>query len=65
MQSITVHGQTITPSKIVCIGRNYVDHIAELGNEVPEDMVVFNKPNSAISDIMRSQIGDQILHYES
>ncbi len=37
------------PSKVVCIGRNYVEHIEELGNEVPENMVVFNKPNSAIS----------------
>jgi 2-keto-4-pentenoate hydratase/2-oxohepta-3-ene-1,7-dioic acid hydratase in catechol pathway len=65
MQSIIVNGQPITPSKIVCIGRNYVAHIAELGNQIPDDMVVFNKPNSAISDILRSQIGDQILHYES
>ena len=37
-------------SKVVCIGRNYVEHIEELGNEVPSSMVVFNKPNSAISD---------------
>ena len=65
MQSITVNGQSITPSKIVCIGRNYVAHIAELGNEIPEEMVVFNKPNSAISDILRSQMADQALHFES
>ncbi len=37
-------------SKIVCIGRNYVEHIEELGNEIPSSMVVFNKPNSALSD---------------
>jgi len=29
-----------------------VEHIKELGNEIPENMVVFNKPNSAISDIL-------------
>ncbi len=34
--------------KIICIGRNYADHIKELGNEKPEDPVVFLKPDSAI-----------------
>jgi len=37
-------------SKVVCIGRNYVEHIEELNNETPDSMVVFNKPNSAICD---------------
>ncbi|MGC9352140.1 MAG: fumarylacetoacetate hydrolase family protein [Sulfurovum sp.] len=41
------------PSKVICIGRNYVEHIEELGNETPDTMVVFNKPNSAISDTLR------------
>jgi len=40
----------ITPSKVICIGRNYVDHIKELDNEIPKDMVIFNKPNSSISN---------------
>ena len=65
MQSITVNGKSVTPSKIVCVGRNYVAHIAELGNDIPDSMVVFNKPNSAISDILRSQIANEPLHYES
>ncbi len=34
--------------KIICIGRNYVDHIEELANERPKDPVVFIKPDSAI-----------------
>jgi len=34
--------------KIFCIGRNYVDHAMELGNEVPDDPVVFMKPKSAL-----------------
>jgi 2-keto-4-pentenoate hydratase/2-oxohepta-3-ene-1,7-dioic acid hydratase in catechol pathway len=50
MKTINCQNETFTPSKVVCIGRNYVEHIEELGNEVPESMVVFNKPNSAISD---------------
>jgi 2-keto-4-pentenoate hydratase/2-oxohepta-3-ene-1,7-dioic acid hydratase in catechol pathway len=34
--------------KIICIGRNYVDHISELQNERPEEPVVFLKPDSAV-----------------
>jgi len=34
--------------KIICIGRNYVDHIAELGNERPQNPVIFMKPDTAI-----------------
>jgi 2-keto-4-pentenoate hydratase/2-oxohepta-3-ene-1,7-dioic acid hydratase in catechol pathway len=65
MQSVNVHGKSIQPSKIVCVGRNYVAHIRELGNELPEGMVVFNKPNSAITDTLHSHIDGQTLHYES
>ena len=34
--------------KIFCIGRNYADHARELGNEVPEEPVIFMKPKSAL-----------------
>jgi len=34
--------------KIICIGRNYTDHIKELSNEKPTDPVVFLKPDTAI-----------------
>ena len=50
MRSVTYHDKEINPSKVVCVGRNYVEHIHELNNEIPENMVLFNKPNSAISD---------------
>ena len=50
MNAVRYGHQQIFPSKVVCIGRNYVEHIEELGNEIPAGMVVFNKPNSAISD---------------
>ncbi|MCJ7629928.1 MAG: fumarylacetoacetate hydrolase family protein [Longimicrobiales bacterium] len=36
------------PSKIVCVGRNYVAHAAELGNEVPTEPLLFLKPPSAL-----------------
>jgi len=50
MKSVEYSNKTIIPSKVVCIGRNYVEHIKELNNETPDSMVVFNKPNSAITD---------------
>lgn len=34
--------------KIICIGRNYTEHIAELANEKPESPVIFMKPDSAV-----------------
>ena len=33
-------------TKVVCIGRNYADHAAELGNKIPKEPVVFIKPLS-------------------
>ncbi len=38
----------LRPSKIVCVGRNYVAHAAELGNEVPAEPLLFLKPPSAV-----------------
>ncbi len=53
MNTIKFNSQAVTPSKVVCVGRNYVEHIAELNNEIPESMVLFNKPNSAITDTLK------------
>jgi 2-keto-4-pentenoate hydratase/2-oxohepta-3-ene-1,7-dioic acid hydratase in catechol pathway len=36
------------PSKIVCIGKNFADHAAEIGEEVTEEPLIFFKPSSAI-----------------
>jgi len=38
----------VRPSKIVCIGRNYREHAAELGNEVPAEPLIFLKATSAL-----------------
>jgi 2-keto-4-pentenoate hydratase/2-oxohepta-3-ene-1,7-dioic acid hydratase in catechol pathway len=38
----------VNPSKILCIGRNYRDHAAELGNEVPKEPLLFLKPPSSL-----------------
>jgi 2-keto-4-pentenoate hydratase/2-oxohepta-3-ene-1,7-dioic acid hydratase in catechol pathway len=53
--------------KIICIGRNYAEHIKELSNERPKDPVVFIKPDSAVlpkeQDFYIPEFSDDI-HYE-
>lgn len=63
MQTIVMNGEKATPSKIVCIGRNYVAHAQELGNAVPAEPVIFIKPNSAISPELKAGL-DEEHHYE-
>jgi 2-keto-4-pentenoate hydratase/2-oxohepta-3-ene-1,7-dioic acid hydratase in catechol pathway len=48
--SIRFEERTLTPSKIVCVGRNYVEHIHELNNEIPDEIVLFLKPNSSLTE---------------
>ena len=48
MHTIQCEGNNVPVGKIVCIGRNYAEHIRELGNTVPEKPVMFMKPASAI-----------------
>lgn len=38
----------VIPTKVVCVGRNYRDHAAELGNEVPDEPLLFLKPTSSV-----------------
>ena len=38
----------VQPSKIVCVGRNYREHVAELGHEVPKEPLLFFKPPSSL-----------------
>ncbi len=63
MKTISINGKAVAPSKIVCIGRNYVGHITELGNEIPKEPVVFLKPNSAIGESLQA-FHQEPLHYE-
>ncbi|MPY24794.1 fumarylacetoacetate hydrolase family protein [Shewanella psychropiezotolerans] len=61
---VTVDKRVVRPSKVVCVGRNYVEHIKELNNEVPDEMVLFVKPNSAISTELVS-FHQEAIHYEA
>ena len=63
MKTVNFNDREITPSKIICIGRNYVEHIEELGNEIPSSMVIFMKPNSSINSKLYST-QDELIHYE-
>ena len=38
----------IPRSKVVCIGKNYADHAAEMGSDVPKEPVIFLKPNTSV-----------------
>ena len=53
----------VRPSKIVCVGRNYRQHAAELGNEVPQEPLLFLKPPSSLLDpggtILRPKISQR------
>lgn len=65
MNRVFLDDKDLSPSKVVCIGRNYVDHIKELNNDVPDEMVFFNKPNSSISNWLVFPQGNSSCHYEA
>lgn len=65
MNKIILDDKEVYPSKVFCIGRNYTEHIAELNNETPDEMVFFIKPNSSISDSLIFPKGNSSCHYES
>jgi 2-keto-4-pentenoate hydratase/2-oxohepta-3-ene-1,7-dioic acid hydratase in catechol pathway len=56
----------VDPSKIVCIGRNYAAHAAELGNEVPKEPLMFLKPPSSLAGpaepIVLTQYSQRVEH---
>jgi 2-keto-4-pentenoate hydratase/2-oxohepta-3-ene-1,7-dioic acid hydratase in catechol pathway len=56
----------VQPSKIVCVGRNYRGHAAEMGNEVPKEPLLFFKPSSSLldpgHDIRRPSISERVDH---
>lgn len=63
MNPVFWEGKQLYPSKVVCIGRNYADHIKELDNEPSQDPVIFIKPNSSISGEVHSH-PSELVHYE-
>jgi len=54
----------VRPSKIVCVGRNYREHAAELGHEVPKEPLIFLKATSALlspgATVRRPKISERV-----
>ncbi len=65
MNFVYFDNKKIYPSKVVCIGRNYTEHIEELNNEIPDEMVFFIKPNSSVSRKLIFPKSHQSCHYEA
>ncbi|MBW3602367.1 MAG: fumarylacetoacetate hydrolase family protein [Actinobacteria bacterium] len=56
----------VIPSKVLCVGRNYADHAAELGGEVPPEPLIFMKPSTAVvgpdEPIRLPTLSDEVHH---
>ena len=48
LEDVRLLAPVIPRSKVVCVGKNYVAHAAEMGGEVPEEPLVFLKPNTSV-----------------
>jgi 2-keto-4-pentenoate hydratase/2-oxohepta-3-ene-1,7-dioic acid hydratase in catechol pathway len=58
----------ILPSKVVCVGRNYAEHAAELGNEVPKEPLLFLKPSTSVigdGDAIRLPVQSKRVEHEA
>lgn len=48
LESARLLAPVIPRSKVVCVGKNYADHAAEMGGEVPKEPIIFLKPNTSV-----------------
>jgi 2-keto-4-pentenoate hydratase/2-oxohepta-3-ene-1,7-dioic acid hydratase in catechol pathway len=67
LDDVRLLAPVIPRSKVVCVGRNYADHAAELGNDVPEEPLLFLKPNTSVigpGDPIAYPRQSQDVHYE-
>ncbi len=48
LSEVKLLAPVIPRSKVVCVGKNYADHAAEMGGEVPEEPIIFIKPNTSV-----------------
>jgi 2-keto-4-pentenoate hydratase/2-oxohepta-3-ene-1,7-dioic acid hydratase in catechol pathway len=58
----------ILPSKVVCVGRNYAEHAAELGNELPKEPLLFLKPSTSVighQDVIRLPAQSKQVEHEA
>ena len=61
-----VNSQSFTPDRVFCIGKNYGEHVKELGGKLPEEPVVFMKPVSSLTApdeiLFYPRYGDELHH---
>jgi len=58
----------VLPSKVVAVGRNYADHAAEMGNEVPKTPLLFLKPSTSVigtGDVIRLPASSHQVEHEA
>jgi 2-keto-4-pentenoate hydratase/2-oxohepta-3-ene-1,7-dioic acid hydratase in catechol pathway len=58
----------VEPSKIVCVGRNYMAHAKEMGHEVPKEPLLFLKPSTSVigpGDEIRTPLQSKEVHFEA
>src|SRR5690606_357084 len=48
LEDVRLLAPVIPRSKVVCVGKNYVAHAAEMGGQVPEEPLIFLKPNTSV-----------------
>lgn len=56
----------VIPTKILCVGKNYEDHVDEMGGEIPEEPVIFMKPATAVigqnAAVIHPRISKEVHH---
>jgi 2-keto-4-pentenoate hydratase/2-oxohepta-3-ene-1,7-dioic acid hydratase in catechol pathway len=66
VSAVRLLAPVIPPSKVVCIGKNYADHAAEMGGVVPDEPIIFLKPNTSVigpnDTIVWPEMSDRIDH---
>jgi 2-keto-4-pentenoate hydratase/2-oxohepta-3-ene-1,7-dioic acid hydratase in catechol pathway len=68
LESVRLLAPVIPRSKVVCVGKNYADHAAEMGGEVPKEPIIFLKPNTAVigpNDIINWPIQSERVDHEA
>ena len=66
LSDVRLLAPVIPRSKVVCIGKNYADHAAEMGSEVPSEPIIFLKPNTSVigpnDTIVRPAMSERVDH---
>ncbi|MFI7587800.1 fumarylacetoacetate hydrolase family protein [Spongisporangium articulatum] len=67
LDDVRLLAPVIPRSKVVCVGRNYAEHAAEMGNDVPDKPLLFLKPNTSVigpGDPVRYPWQSENVHFE-